>query len=62
MLGVTFEQWEVPFDYFHYNIAGSFLFWMIIAVHAAAAIYHHYVEKDDVLKRMLPNRSGTSNE
>ena len=54
LLGVTFEQWEVPFDYFHYEIAGPFLFWMIIAVHASAAIYHHYIEKDDVLKRMLP--------
>lgn len=56
LMGITFEQWEVPFDYFHYNIAGPFLFWMIIAVHAAAAIYHHYVEKDDVLKRMLPEK------
>ena len=56
LLGITFEQWEVPFDYFHYHIAGPFLFWMIIAVHAGAALYHHYVEKDDVLTRMLPNK------
>ena len=57
-LGMTFEEWEVPFDFFHYRIAGPFLFWMIIAVHAGAAIYHHYVEKDDVLKRMLPSKAA----
>lgn len=26
-------------------------------VHAAAALWHHYVRKDDVLVRMLPNRN-----
>lgn len=56
LFGVTFDQWEVPFDYFHYEIAGPFLFWMIIAVHVGAALYHHYIEKDDVLKRMLPGK------
>ena len=62
LFGVNFEQWEVPFDYFHYNIAGPFLFWMIIAVHAGAAIYHHYVEKDDVLTRMLPSSDSHYNQ
>jgi cytochrome b561 len=32
---------------------------MVIALlHAAAALYHHYVLKDRVLERMLPGRSG----
>lgn len=32
---------------------------VILAVlHAAAAVYHHVVLKDDVLKRMLPQRGG----
>jgi cytochrome b561 len=57
LLGVTYEEWEVPFDFFHYRIAGPFLFWMIIAVHAGAGLYHHFIEKDDVLKRMLPEKS-----
>jgi len=57
LVGMTFEEWEVPFDYFHYEISGPFLLWMIIAAHAGAAIYHHYVEKDDVLKRMLPDKT-----
>ena len=57
LLGLTFEQWEVPFDYFHKNIVGPFVLWVIIAAHAGAALYHHYVEKDDVLKRMLAGKS-----
>ena len=35
--------------------------WAIIVIallHAAAALYHHYVLKDRVLERMLPRQSG----
>jgi cytochrome b561 len=28
----------------------------IIAVHAAAALFHHFVRRDDVLNTMLPGR------
>jgi cytochrome b561 len=38
----------------------NYVAWTIIivaAVHAAAALYHHYVLKDRVLMRMLPGRS-----
>lgn len=56
LLNLTYEQWEEPFDYFHYEIAGPLLLWMLIAVHAGAAIYHHVVHKDDVLTRMLPGK------
>lgn len=31
---------------------------ILAGVHAAAALWHHYVRKDDVLKRMLPGTSG----
>ena len=57
LLNITFEQWEVPFDFFHYKISGPLLMWMIITVHGGAGLYHHYVEKDEVLKRMLPGNS-----
>ena len=33
---------------------------LLIAVHVAAAIYHHLVRRDDVLRRMLPARAGES--
>lgn len=35
------------------------LFYVLVtvaAVHAAAALYHHFVQKDDTLRRMLPFR------
>lgn len=54
---ITFEQWEVPFDTFHYRISGPFIVWVLVLLHASAAIYHHTVKKDDVLRRMLPGRS-----
>jgi cytochrome b561 len=55
-LNLTVEQWEFPIDYFHYQLVGPYILWVIIAVHASAALYHHYVEKDDILKRMLPDK------
>lgn len=32
--------------------------YFIIALHALAALFHHYVVRDNTLTRMLPNRSG----
>lgn len=29
----------------------------LIGLHAAAALFHHYIAKDDTLRRMLPSRS-----
>ena len=51
---LTRQQFEAPFDFYHYHLVGPFLLWPLIVVHASAALYHHFVEKDDVLKRMLP--------
>lgn len=55
---LTYEEFEIPFDFFHYEIAGPLIFWIVIAVHASAGLYHHFVEKDDVLKRMLPEKAN----
>jgi cytochrome b561 len=57
-LNLTVEQWEFPIDYFHYRLVGPYILWVVVAVHAFAGIYHHYVEKDDVMKRMLPEKSA----
>ncbi|MGF6304383.1 MULTISPECIES: cytochrome b [Paraburkholderia] len=41
--------------------AHDFVGWAIIVIaagHAAAALFHHYVLGDDVLKRMLPGKPG----
>jgi hypothetical protein len=29
----------------------------LIGVHALAALYHHYIRRDDVMRKMLPFRS-----
>jgi cytochrome b561 len=51
---LTFEAWEAPLDYFHRQIAGSLILWILIVVHVGAALYHHFYKRDDVLVRMLP--------
>ena len=55
-LGITYAEFEAPFDSFHYEIAGPLILWLLVFVHAGAAFYHHFVEKDDVLTRMLPEK------
>ncbi len=54
-LGLTFKEFEAPMDYIHKN-SGAYVVWVLIALHAAAALYHHYLRRDTVLLRMLPKR------
>jgi len=51
-MGLTWEQFEAPMDFIHKK-GGAYVVWVLIAAHAAAALYHHYIRKDVVLKRML---------
>ena len=51
-LGLTFEEFEEPVDFFHKEIMGAWLVWMLIAGHAAAALYHHFIHKDRTLIKM----------
>lgn len=30
--------------------------YLLLGLHAAAALFHHYVRRDDTLRRMLPQR------
>ena len=55
---ISNEQWDLFFDTFHYRIVGPFVLPALVALHAGAALYHHYVKRDNVLRRMLP-RAGT---
>jgi cytochrome b561 len=34
--------------------------YFLIGIHAAAALFHHYIQRDDTLARMLPSRSPKS--
>jgi cytochrome b561 len=51
-LGLTFEEWEAPIDFFHKEIMGAWLVWILIAGHAGAALYHHFKLKDRTLVKM----------
>lgn len=33
---------------------GKWVAWVVVVLHVAAALFHHYVRRDDVLQRMLP--------
>ena len=51
-LGLTFEEFETPIDFFHKSIMGEYLVWILILGHAGAAIYHDWILKDRTLKKM----------
>jgi len=55
-LGMTFKEFEKPIDFFHKDIGGAVLVWLLILGHIAAALFHHFHKKDDVLVRMLPDK------
>lgn len=57
---ITLQQWDVFFDTFHYRIVGPYVFPAVVAVHVGAAVYHHVVLKDNVLRRMLPGKRAES--
>jgi cytochrome b561 len=54
--GITYPQWNDFFDAFHYGIVGPYVFWVLVLVHAGAAVSHHIVQKDGVMTRMLPDK------
>lgn len=55
--GIEWPRWDVFFDTFHYRIVGPYVFSSLVALHVSAALFHHFVQKDTVLKRMLPSRN-----
>ena len=50
----TFAQQDKFFDAIHYGVVGPYIFRVLILFHAGAAVWHHVVQKDDILKRVLP--------
>ncbi|GKT18205.1 hypothetical protein AVHY2522_17935 [Acidovorax sp. SUPP2522] len=37
-----------------HHFLGQWVAWIVVVLHVAAALFHHHVRRDDVLKRMLP--------
>ena len=54
-LSMSWEVFEPPVDFVHKQ-GGKFLVWILILSHAGAALYHHYIRKDNVLKRMISTK------
>jgi len=55
-LGMTFQEWEKPFDFIHKDILGEWLLWLLILGHAGAALHHHFVKKDRTLTKMTTGK------
>lgn len=53
-LGLEFEEFEKPMDFIHKKILGEWGVWILILGHASAALYHHFVKKDNTLVKMAP--------
>ena len=54
---LTAEQVETPIFAVH-KFLGDWVVWVVVALHVAAAIFHHRVRKDATLTRMLPAAWG----
>ena len=60
-MGISWESFEGVMDFIHKQ-GGAYVVWVLIAVHAAAALFHHIVRKDEVLVRMInPKISNRDN-
>lgn len=55
--GITWEAFEPPVDAIHHFV-GKWIAWFVVALHVAAALFHHVVRRNGVLTRMLPGRSA----
>ena len=55
-LGLSFEEFEAPVDFFHKEIMGEYLVWMLILGHVGAAMYHHFIKKDRTLLKMTSGK------
>ena len=58
-LVATDRAWSKELESLH-ALIGTIGYWLI-GLHAAAALYHHYVMSDDTLRRMTPTRSKPKN-
>lgn len=50
-LGLTWQTWRKPFTAFHY-FSGENLVWVLILIHALAALYHQFYKRNALMRRM----------
>ena len=51
-MNLSWEEFEAPMDFIHKK-GGEYFVWVLVLAHAGAALYHHFIRKDVVLKRMI---------
>ena len=54
-LNMSWEHFEEIVDAIH-KVGGEYVVWVLIALHIAAALYHHFVKRDRTLQRMLSTK------
>jgi cytochrome b561 len=54
-LGLTFKQLEKPAEQIH-KLMGQWVVSLFILGHVSAALYHHYVQKNNTLTKMTFNK------
>ena len=57
--GINYSAFDLVADHWHDTLLSFHisLYWTIVALvtlHTAAALKHHFIDKDDILRRMLP--------
>lgn len=51
-MGLGFKEFEKPIDFFHKDIMGSLIVWLLILGHVSAALYHHHIKRDRTIIKM----------
>ena len=51
-MGFSFKEFEKPIDFFHKDIMGSWIVWLLISGHVLAALYHHFIKHDRTIIKM----------
>ncbi len=55
-MGLSFKEFEKPIDFFHKDIMGSLIVWLLILGHVSAALYHHHIKRDRTIIKMTTGR------
>ncbi|WP_045392208.1 cytochrome b [Falsirhodobacter sp. alg1] len=55
--GITWESFESVMDFIH-KTGGARVVWVLIALHISAALYHQFVRRDNILRRMTNPRTS----
>jgi len=50
-LGLTWDAWRKPLGTFHF-ISGENIVWVLILIHTLAALYHQFLKRDALMRRM----------